>query len=523
VSNPHGLGLNDLAVGRLTIYDQLTSSGMILSKDLSTPGIPGYFCLDQITPDMIKTDVNGDVTAVSWFSRPGRYYIQLSAMPNSIHGVVDANGVEYAVDWIKGTNVLLLVIDQKPTVQLNAYYTRSNAGSISKADGTSVTFTQCSDYELVIVGGQAKTAINRLTAPVRQYGDVPRELIFQVGASGQVYVDPTIVVPFTDLALSANQKIPSDIKLPSYGHVGIAMVDLPKLSTTVAYFLVEGIDVNGSDLSEIVYFTASNWDAPDPEPDFESPTQVHYTTNVYATFTGVTPLDTEDRSMIDVGNAKFAVFLKQDQARAKTVRLATAFWDGKSLRRLLDARRLLPVVRDGWYGYTSLHQAAEAIPGIDEALGVGNGSLLIASEDFAQTNYLAVQSVEWDGSGLLNVPVIDQNLSNSDKILRCYRSRTIPMKVGDADWTRLVVVLFGGDPNVNIYGAVRVVYRDRVGNRVEGVLKTFAQDGSGTAFVGFVNAPWNSVSFVISGKCHGYAAYFVRPSTVDQQYVIEPV
>lgn len=523
--NPHGTGLNDLSVGRLTIYDQLTSTGMILSKDLSTPGIPGYLCVDQVTADSILIDTNGDVTSVSWFSRPGRFYVKLSAVPNCIHGVVDSNGTEIAVEWIKGTTVVMLLVNVKPTNVLSVYYTRSDAGSISRSDTTNVTFNQCSQDELVIVGGQAKTAISRLSAPVRRYGNVPRELSFQIGSSGQVYIDPTIVVPFTEVTLAANQKIPGDIKIPSQGHIGVSIDNLGQsfMNTTLISFLIEGTDPSGSDISEVLVFDKNNWDFPLIPADYENPLQVHYTTKVFASFHGVTALDTSDYPMTDVNNAIFAVLIKQDPALSKTARLATAFWDGQSMQKLVDARRVLPVVRDGWYGYTSLHQASEAIPGIDDALGEGNSAQLVFAEDFAQPTCLAAHTVEWDGSGLLSVPVIDPALANSSSVLRCYRSRQIPLKVGDADWTRVVVNLFGSDSAVNKYGSVRIVYGDRVGNRGEAVLKPFDRDGSGTVFVGFVNTPWNSISVVVSGKCHGFAAYFVRPSTVDQNYVLVPV
>ena len=87
----------------------------------------------------------------------------------------------------------------------------------------------------------------------------------------------------------------------------------------------------------------------------------------------------------------------------------------------------------------------------------------------------------------------------------------------------IVVLLFGGDPAVNEEGTVRIVYRTNGGARAEAVLVPFATDGSGSLFVGFVQAHWDSVAFVISGKCHGFAAYIVRPTVIQSQYIVVPV
>jgi hypothetical protein len=524
-TNPHGLGLNDLAVGRLALYDQLTSSGMILSKDTSTPGIPGYLCVDEFATDSILTDSNGKATEDSWFSAPGRYYVKLSAIPNCVHGarLKSDTTVEYAIDWVKGTNIVLLVVNLKPASTIQIYYSRSEAGSISSSDSTSVTFTQCGSDELVVVNGTAKTNLLRLTATVRKYGSVPRELSFIAGTSGQIYVDPTVVLAFTELLLSANTVLAPDVSLPTAGKIGVGIVDLSTLSTTSAYFNVTGTNTSGETVDEIVSFDSSTWSTTDVPADYENSQQVHWTSQVFATLVSVTPLNTTTYPMTDVGSAKFIVFLKQDQALVKTAKLATAFWDGTAMTKLCDARRVLPVVKDGWYGYTSLHQASESIVGIDDILGTGNNSQLIVAEDFAQPLYLQSYTVEWDGTGKLDVPLINANLSSSSTIMRCYRSRAIPLKVSDSDLCRVVVMLFGGDPDVNVLGSVRAVYRKKDGTSAEAVFVPFTTDGTGSLFVGFVNVHWDSMAFVISGRCHGFAAYYVRPTVVDSTYVVVPV
>lgn len=163
------------------------------------------------------------------------------------------------------------------------------------------------------------------------------------------------------------------------------------------------------------------------------------------------------------------------------------------------------------------------MPGIDNVLGVGPRAQLIVAEDFEQPNIIAGDTVEWDGRGELNVPVIDPNVSNSNHIVRCYRSRQIGLKVNPAEWTKIVVVLFNADSRISKYGAVRIVLQRANGSRGEAVLKAFDDDQTGSIFVGFVSASWESVGFVISGHCRGFAAYFVRPELNIADYYVDVI
>jgi hypothetical protein len=521
VRNPHGIDINDLSVGRLKPYDQLTNSGMILSSAQSVPGISGYICSDTFAPSAIKIDTDGSVTRRSWFSKPSCFYVELTTMANVIFRAY-AGDQEIAIDWIAGTKNVLLLINSRPTHDLVIVYCRTATGSVQKYDNTSVTFNAVANDDIVITGGLAKTALLRTTVPVRKYGAVPRQLTFHAGTNGQVYIDPTIVMAFTEVLQSANVRYEIDTSIPSPGRVGIALTDMPPNPASTVAFRIEGTDVNGLNQDEVLVFDVDSWiDAAVPA-DYEEPKQVHFTKNVYASVDSVTALNTAEYAMDNVGAALFAVMLKQEATYAKTAQLASAFWDGVKLTSVLDERRVLTVVRDGKHGYTSLQQAAEVMPGIDNALGLGQRAQLVVAEDFLQPTVIAADTIDWDGRGEINTPVIDAKLADSSGVAQCYRSRQIPLRVNPAEWLRLVVVLFGTDQNYAKKGSVRIVIRRASGDRAEAVLVPLADDCTGSLFAGFIDGAWESVSFVISGRCRGFAAYFVRPSTVDDQYVIQP-
>lgn len=520
VSNPHGLGLNDLAVGRLKPYDQLTNSGMILSMAKSVPGIAGSICSDVFAPTSIKLDTNGEITKRSWFSRPGRLYVELTALPNVIFRAY-VGDQEIAIDWIAGTRFVLLCLDSRPSSDLTITYCRTATGAVQKYDNTSIVFSAVADDDIVITGGLAKNALLRTTVPVRKYGSVPRQLTFHAAANGQVYVDPTIVMAFTEVLQSANVRYEIDTSIPSPGRVGIALTDMPANPAATVSFKVEGTDADGVAQEEVLTFDYSSWTDTAVPADYEEPKQVHFSDKIYASVDAVTALDTAEYGMDNVGAALFAVLLKQEATYAKTAQLASAFWDGTKLTNVVDERRVLTVVRDGKHGYTSVHQAAEVMPGIDNVLGVGERAQLVVAEDFLQPTVIAADTIDWDGRGELNTPVIDPKLAYSDLVERCYRSRQIPLRVNPAEWTRLVVVLFGANQDYTKKGAVRIVLRRANGDRAEAVLVPFEDDNTGSLFAGFVNGAWESVAFVISGRCRGFAAYFVHPTNVDSQYVVE--
>lgn len=521
-TNPHGIGINDLAAGAGThVYDHLTSSGMIWSKDTSVPGIPGTLCYDEFGAADIQRDNTSVKTAASWFSGFGTLFVELSQYPNCIHKAFDQSGNEIAVDYIKGTRMCVLVTDTNPT-KLTVYYTATTTLSISTVTQNAITFKQVQAPDIVITQGQANTSVLLPTVPLRKYSTVPREIMFKMSTAGQVFADPAVILASRGVAESAGAPILFTSKLPVPGVVGVGLMGLPRLAASACAFTITGLDLNNAHIEETLYFDNTVYvDSGTVPAESEAPQQVQYTQQIFTMVTSVQIPNTGDSAYESVGTATFIMLSRADYANAKTAVLATGFWDGLKLTNIRDTRRVLPVVREGNYGYSSLVQAAEVVPGVNNVLGVGNRAQLLVAEDFAQPVYLDATSVTWDGLGKLDVPVISPNLAVSDKILRCYRSRALPMRVDPAAPLRLIVTLFGADSVANTQGCVRIVGVNKSGRTAEGIAVPAIDDNTGSVFVAFDTMPWTSVSFVISGRCSGFAAYFLRPESTEPNYFVE--
>jgi hypothetical protein len=523
-TNPHGTSVSDLSAGSgLHVYDHLTSSGMILSRDNSVPGIPGSLCYDTFGSSTIIQDNTSTKTAGSWFSGFGVYYVELSLYPNTVHKAVDGNGDEIALDWIRGTKICVLVTDVVVT-SLTVHYTATPSMAIASVNQNTISFKQMVSPDIGIAEGQAVTTLLIPTVPLRKYSLVPREITFKLSAAGQVFADPNVILASRGVAAFTGASITLNATMPVPGVVGVGLMGLPSLTSSACAFTISGLDQDGNTITDTLYFDNTNWiDAGAVPVTSEAPQQVQYTTNVYAFVTSITIPGSGSYAAVDVGSANFIVLTRADYANAKTARLASGFWDGTALVNLRDTRRIFPVVKDGFYGYNSLQQAAEIIPGVNNVLNLGNRAQLIVAEDFSQPMYLDATTVTWDGLGDLDVPVITDDTPASDKILRCYRSRAIPMPVDPASPLRLIVVLFGADPNVNTLGCARLVGVNRSGTTREGIMVPAIGDNTGSVFVGYDSIAWSSVSIVISGRCRGFAAYFIRPVETESTYFMEMI
>jgi hypothetical protein len=521
-TNPHGTSINDLAAGAGThVYDHLTSTGMIWSKDSSVPGIPGILCYDRFDSSTIRRDNTSTKTEGSWFSTFGVLYVELSRYPTSIHKAVDGVGDEIVLDHIRGTRICVLVTD-KAVTDLTVHYTATDTLAISSISPSAIAFKQIQAPDIAIAQGQACTTVLVPTVPLRKYSLVPREIMFKLSSAGQVFADPSVLLAARGVASSAGADIDVSAKLPVPGAVGIGLMGLPAVLSAACVFVVTGVDKNGTQVSETLYFDNNVYADAGPVPaETEAPTQVQYTKQIFASVTSILIPDSGDDAYDSVGSATFIVLGRADYTDSKATVLATGFWDGQQLVKVRDARRILPVVKDGFYGYSSLVQSAEILPGVNNVLGVGNRAQLIVAEDFAQPNYLDATTTTWDGLGILDVPVISPNLAVSDKVLRCYRSRAIPMRVDPAAPLRMVITLFGADGVVNTAGCVRVVGVHRSGRIAEAIAVPVADDNTGSVFAVFDNVPWSALSFVISGRCSGFAAYFLRPVNSDPDYFVE--
>ncbi len=530
-SNPHGLGFNELTTAGLTIIDHLTSTGMILSKDSNISGVPGYLCFDDYEESDIKTDTTGQITKKSFFGGIGAHYLELKAYPNMICrvlGVADVNGnqFEYPCDYIPGSRILVFFSATKPTA-VTIHYTRTPSLSIISETASSLTFNPIDNRERVISSGLSLATVKNTTAYIRRYGGIPVELRFQVNRSGEIEADPKVLVASKRPTEVPNntQNVLATFLTPCY--IGVGASRLGEALDILLAVKLTGTDNQGNAVEEILEFDKMTWeDTLDVVGVNEKHNQILYTKTSWSVLTSYEVLSNATYPLQSIDPSGYIqVYAKLDPARHKNAIIATAFWNGRQLKRISDSRRVLPVIRDGIYGQTSITSIGELIAGVNEIFTSQNDTQkriqLIVSEDFQQPKYLNAPTVIWHGRELLDVDPLPQSVVDSALYTNVYRSRNLPVRKLPEANLGIIVVLHNVDTTKVGDGSVRVVLRDEL-QTAECSLNPYTGDFTRRTFIAYFTYNWKSVSFVISGKCQGFSAYYVNPKTIDVSLIVEP-
>lgn len=528
-TNPHGTGVGDLTVGDVKFYDQFTGSGLVVSKDVSVSGVPGYFCSDVFTSDDVKIDFTGEITSRSFFGGTHVRYVELSSVPCQILSAYDtALELPISVDWIPGTRIVVLYLTVVPTT-LSLSYTKSPSCSVSSTTSSSVNFAGMSSNELVISAGVQVKTLAQTSFPIRRFAGIPRAFNIYLDGTGFLVGDPSVLVPSQTLLGKTGVELLAATVVPDVqSYVGIGMHNAGFTPTMSVVVTVTGILPDGSTNVETITLNQTTYaDVPVPPAMSENDQQVLFTQKSYTSITSV-----KATSVVDISSScTFIVYTKLDPARHRFALLASGLWNGREAQDITDKRRVLPVVRDGVYGITALTAAAEVVVGANELIsGTGSNALtvqnykhvsLICAEDFNEPRYLDAVSVLWEGRSILDCAVIDKAQRDSSMYKSCYRSRLIPIRKYEAELCGFVVILNSADTSVIQEGCVRVVMKNDALDIVECVLKPMQGDLSGRIWIGYTSVNYRSAGFVISGRCSGFAAYFVNSANINVNYSVQ--
>lgn len=528
-TNPHGTSISDLSVGDIHFYDQFTGSGMVLSKDVSVAGVPGYFCLDPYTSTDVKTDYTGDVTSASFFGGTHVRYVELSAVPCQILSAYDTDtDLPISVDHIQGTKTVVLYLTQVPS---NFYisYTKSVSGSILSTTANSISFGGITANEIMISNGLQVPKLSQTSFPVRRFSNIPRNFNVFLDQDGFLVGDPSVLVPVQVLAQAIDVELkPSGYVPASPVYIGVGLHGAgydTNLSVTVE---VVGVLVDGSEYTSTLIFNQTTYsDTVLPPALAENGQQVLFTSKSFAS---VSSIKVTGASSYGSGTTVL-VYTKLDPARHRLALLASGYWNGRELRDVRDRRRVLPVVRDGVYGLTAITASAEVVVGANELLA-GSGTnaatvqnykhvALVCAEDFNEPRYLDSASVIWEGRSIIDCPVLDKDVRDSSRYRNCYRSRLLPLRKYESELCGFVVILNNVDSSTMQEGCVRVVMKNDGTDIVECVLKPLAGDFSGRMWIGYTSVNYRAASFVVTGRCSGFSAYFVNSANINIAYSVQ--
>lgn len=520
-TNPHGLSLADLLLGESPIYDHLTSSGMLMSRDYSTTGIPGIYCYQRFLQDAVKIDNSGEITKESPYGGLGARYVLLNSYPNtiaSIHKVGTKR--EMCGSVIPRSNIVVFAREESINDSIDVWFYKTDSLSVTSSAQTSVTFSTMVNSDLVITKGQALSSVGNTTLQFRRYGNVPRSLTALVAPTGKLFADPYVVVPSTLVVEAQREQQSNQIELYAPSQIGVGVSYFAAVDTAYLAVRVSGTDVNGDAISEVVEFRGSSVEEASVGSSAESASQVVF---AQATFYSLTSWEiVTDQAFAPAGlnfGCSVSVYAKTDIAKSKLAQVATMQWTGSAVTNVRDARRILPVVTDGEYGLTPITQAAESIGLASQVTAIAHHKIplkLICAEDFRQPKFLNITKCAWRGPKL-QTPVIKSIHALSTNNVDCYKSKLIPTVMSATYTFQVCVILFGNDVTAE-QGSVRCIVRDWQDVEYETIMAPYSADSSNRTFLSYYNRPIRAVSFVISGTANGFAAFIAQDETPDAAY-----
>jgi hypothetical protein len=346
-TNPHGTSLNDLAAGRLTLYQQAVTHGMVISKDVSKPRYPGIKTEEVIAAVSFNTDGTGLVTRrARLFGSINAKYVALQHYPISI-GSAYATGnpaQQISVDFVPDANILVIPTNEPiPEEGITVEYMYSEAGEPPVDPATNdLVFLQPADSELIIADG---IAVSSIPAPIISFdgsGPIPKNFRVLLDADGVLISSPQILQPPIKLSAMGTSDLPITRAMRGDAPVEIGLTRSNDVDGMSIVLNITGVDADDNPASEDLTFDYDNWsDSSIPSAE-ENINQFQRTSTIFST---VSTIRVVSRSS-DGNDSTIIVYGDQEASVTETFKekcpLADVFWDGLAVEGVLDARPISP-------------------------------------------------------------------------------------------------------------------------------------------------------------------------------------
>jgi len=232
-TNPHGTSLNDLAAGKLTLYQQTIAHGMVLSKDVSVAKMPGIKFTETIQAASFQTDTTGEVTRKSaLYGGIGARFANLQHFVVRLGSIYETGfaAIQLSADFVPGDNIIVLPASEViPDNGVTVEYLAALAGEAPVDPATNdLTFLQPGDSELIITDGIAVTSVPTSLISLDGSGPIPRDFRIFIDSDGRLLKSPQIllaptkldaIVAVTDIAVSMQGDAPIEIGMTRAANV----------------------------------------------------------------------------------------------------------------------------------------------------------------------------------------------------------------------------------------------------------------------------------------------------------------
>lgn len=350
-NNPHGLQVNDMVAGGLTLWQLLLKYGAVVAEDESYAKVPGVTCEQKVLTGSMSVDTTGDITGLV-----NAIYVTLLYYPTSIVRITDTatEMEELAGEIVPGTRILFFRPSEKysdgtsvNTKGIKIVYTWVQTGHPNiTTPQSNITISNAVARQAMIAGGLQLTNLEDETLEFADAGGIPKRY--------KVFVDASQTIRKRDQVIFCTKKLdsitgnePFVISPWGPGKIKAALTGAtssPVPVTLSVEFTLYGKDTTGTSISETLTFTNS-WIENLPGSSSEEPNQFLETTQ---TFEEVTYW-TVDSRVDDGPNAAIMMWIEQDPVTsdimADVLPLYDCFWDGTQILNLVDTRPINTVAK----------------------------------------------------------------------------------------------------------------------------------------------------------------------------------
>jgi hypothetical protein len=426
-TNPHGQSWNDQTVGSFTLPQLMSHIGLVVSKDVSVPNVPGSVCNTEVPSGLIKTDdASGTITGV-----PNTKYINLGYYPTAL-GAVYSSSAEY-VFAVKPRSTIIYQPSGAVAVPASTDLTvrAARTTTLEPPAGDTLTDFQVgaiSSNDAVLASGEVLVSTMSVTLTDQMSADagpIPAFYRFYF-ADRKVVKNPQVLMCSTLLTDITGSGVTPSITQFGAGVVLVAMHGAAAGASLSVKVRITGTDSDGAALTEVLTFD-STWTEPSSLPECSTwYTQWQRGTSVFATVTDISL----DESLNAGENAAIQVYVLMDPVTTEELSyaalLAEGQWDGTKLCSLNDLRRI----------HYDLQLKDDDDPGIQAAATCAliqepsQTRRTIYVEDFRRPIYGSLAADASDWSPVFNPDIIWNTDRTSGKLDHIYESRAFHMPNG---------------------------------------------------------------------------------------------
>jgi hypothetical protein len=357
-NNPHGLQINDMVAGGLTLWQLILDYGIIVSEDQSYAKVAGQECTQIVPAGSILLDAAGTVTGFV-----NAHYIVLLYYPQNILRVTDdaSDTSELGARVVKGTRILYFPPDERfndgvPVApaslrDLRVRYTWVETGHPEiTVPQINLTISNPIPRETMVAGGLQLTELDDETLEFADAGGIPKQYHTFVDASKTVRKRPQVC--FCTKKLDAVGAALEPFVISPWGPAKIIVAltgatSGPVPATLQVEIQIAGKDTTGATVTENILFDNTWLDNP-PGATAEEPKQFKETTTVWSALTTWKVVNRVD----DGANSAVMMWLDHQPVSEETETFADilplfyCFWDGTQIVEMLDERSINTIAEE---------------------------------------------------------------------------------------------------------------------------------------------------------------------------------